>query len=101
MIVFTMMTAQTSMVSPILMMGVQDGQCQMGILGEIHRYQLPPCHSTGITVFPPHLEIPKKNLPQNQIVLLNYYILDVPVHSDISRCPYKMQAATTAPETTA
>ena len=43
-----------------LMMGVQDGQCQMGILGEIHRYQLPPCHSTGITVFPPHLEIPKK-----------------------------------------
>ena len=100
-ILFTMMTAQTSMVSPILMMGVQDGQCQMGILGEIHRYQLPPCHSTGITVFPPHLEIPKKNLPQNQIVLLNYYILDVPVHSDISRCPYKMQAATTAPETTA
>ena len=37
-IAFTMMTVQTSMVSPNLTMGVQDGQCEMGILGEIHRY---------------------------------------------------------------
>ena len=59
-IVFTMMTAQTSMVSPNLTMVVQDGQCEMGILWEIHRYQLPPCHSTGIAVLPPHLEIQKK-----------------------------------------